>query len=109
MKTVTPEIVTNTKTEKTIIRQGHDETTVGDKVTYIAFKQHFFTSILLTKTRHLKAELYSLNTVNDSKVDTTFTKKFKAKIPLAFNTGELNYQMNWFYGPADYNLLNSVR
>lgn len=88
--------------------QGHDETTVGDKVTYIAFKQHFFTSILLTKTPFEKAELYSHNLVNDSKVDTTFTKKFKAKIPLAFNnTGELNYQMNWFYGPADYNLLNS--
>jgi YidC/Oxa1 family membrane protein insertase len=90
------------------VGQGHDKNTVADKVSYIAFKQHFFTSILLTKTPFEKAELYSNNLVKDSKIDTTFTKQFKAKMPLAFsNTGELNYQMNWYYGPSDYKLLNS--
>lgn len=87
--------------------QGHDKNSVADKVTYIAFKQHFFTSILLTKTPFEKAELYSHNLVNDSKIDTTFTKQFKAKMPLAFNNGEIDYKMNWYYGPSDYKLLNS--
>ncbi len=90
------------------VGQGKDKQTVADKVSYIAFKQHFFTSVLLTKTPFEKAELYSHDLVNDNQVDTTFTKKFKARVPLAFNnSGEVNYQMNWFYGPADYKLLNS--
>ena len=87
--------------------QGKDKQLVADKVTYIAFKQHFFTSILLTKTPFEKAELYSHNLVNDSKIDTTFTKQFKAKMPLAFNNGEIDYKMNWYYGPSDYKLLSA--
>ncbi len=88
--------------------QGQDKNSVADKVTYVAFKQHFFTSILLTQKPFEKAELYSHNLVNDSKIDTTFTKQFKAKMPLAFSgSGELDYKMNWYYGPADYKILNS--
>ena len=87
--------------------QGNDEQDVVDKVTYIAFKQHFFTSILLTKTPFEKAELYTDNFVNDNLVDTTFTKQFKAKMPLAFNNGEIDYKMNWYFGPADYKILNA--
>lgn len=82
-----------------------DQETV-DKVTYVAFKQHFFTSILLTHKAFDKVDLSSKNLVKDDKIDTTFTKQFNAKIPLAFTNGEIDYKMNWFYGPADYKLLN---
>jgi len=82
-----------------------DQETVN-KVTYVAFKQHFFTSILLTHKAFDKADLSSKNLVIDDKVDTTFTKQFNAKIPLAFTNGEIDYKMNWYYGPADYKLLN---
>ncbi|SCY88753.1 membrane protein insertase YidC [Flavobacterium caeni] len=89
------------------VGQGKDKHSTADKVSYVAFKQHFFASILLTKTPFETAEFRSNDLVNDSQVDTTYTKQFKAKVPLAFNnTGEINYQMNWFYGPADYQLLN---
>uniref|UniRef100_UPI0037533BEF membrane protein insertase YidC n=1 Tax=Flavobacterium sp. TaxID=239 RepID=UPI0037533BEF len=33
--------------------------------------------------------------------------QFKANIPLAFNNGEVNYKMNWYYGPSDYKLLKT--
>jgi len=82
-----------------------DQETVN-KVTYVAFKQHFFTSILLTHKAFDKVDLSSKNLVKDDKIDTTFTKQFNAKIPLAFTNGEIDYKMNWFYGPADYKLLN---
>jgi len=85
---------------------GKDETETPDKVTYIAFKQHFFASILLTHKPFDKVTLHSKNLVNDDKIDTTFTKQFNAKIPLAFTNGEIDYKMNWFYGPTDYKLLN---
>lgn len=83
-----------------------DEETVED-LTYVAFKQDFFTSILLTETPIKGAQLKSENLVNDEEVDTVFTKNFTAKLPLAFKGGELNYNMNWYYGPADYKILNS--
>jgi YidC/Oxa1 family membrane protein insertase len=78
----------------------------AENVTYIAFKQHFFTSILLTDTPFKTADLVSENLVKDEKLDTIFTKKFTAKMPLEFKGGELSYNMNMYYGPADYNILN---
>jgi YidC/Oxa1 family membrane protein insertase len=84
---------------------SNDEELVKD-VTYIAFKQHFFTSILLTDTPFKTATLKSENLVVDEEIDTLYTKNFMAKIPLDFKNGELNYAMNWYYGPAKYKTLN---
>ncbi|RZK10848.1 MAG: membrane protein insertase YidC [Flavobacterium sp.] len=78
-------------------------------VTYVAFKQHFFTSILLTDTPFTSAKLTSENLVKDEKIDTVFTKQFKAVLPLAFKGGEVSYNMNWYYGPADYKILNDYK
>ncbi|WP_428225764.1 membrane protein insertase YidC [Flavobacterium sp.] len=78
-----------------------------EDLSYVAFKQHFFTSILLTKTPIKLAKLTSENLVKDAAVDTTFTKKFQAQLPLAFTNGELDYKMNWYYGPSDYKILNA--
>jgi len=78
-----------------------------EEVTYVAFKQHFFTSILLTKTPFKTTKLTSHDLVNDATKDTVSTKSFKAVLPLVFNNGELDYKMNWYYGPADYKILNS--
>ncbi|MFL9832351.1 membrane protein insertase YidC [Flavobacterium sp. ARAG 55.4] len=87
--------------------QGHDKTETAEEVSYVAYKQHFFSSILLSSTPFATAELYSDNLVNDEEIDTTFTKHFKAVMPLAFKNGEIDQKMNWYYGPTDYKLLKS--
>jgi YidC/Oxa1 family membrane protein insertase len=38
-------------------------------------------------------------------MDTVYTKQFKANLPLAFNNGELDYKMNLYFGPTDYQTL----
>jgi YidC/Oxa1 family membrane protein insertase len=86
---------------------GSNESESVEDVSYIAYKQHFFSSILLTDTPFEKAELYSNNLVKDEATDTIFTKQFKAIVPLAFKNGEIDQKMNWYYGPTDYNLLKS--
>ena len=86
--------------------QSNGEETAKD-VSYIVYKQHFFTSILLTKTPFKTTKFESKNLVKDEKIDTVFTKNFKTIAPLAFTNGELDYKMNWFYGPSDYKILNS--
>ena len=87
--------------------QGKDDKEVVDDVTYVAFKQHLFVSILLTDTPFKTADLTSENLVKEEKTDTIFTKNFTAKMPLAYKGGELSYNMNWYYGPSDYKILNS--
>ena len=78
---------------------------VLDNVDWVAYKQHFFTSNLLTDKPFDKATVTSTDLVLNEDFDTVFTKKYELKTPLALAGGELNYNMKWFYGPSDYNLL----
>lgn len=86
--------------------QREDEENIED-VTWIAYKQHFFSSILLTDTAFKTAKVTSENLVEDDVVDTVYTKKFTSKIPLDLKGGELNYNMNWYYGPSEFKTLNA--
>jgi len=89
------------------VGQGKDKEETPEKVNYIAFKQHFFSAILLTNTPFVTSKLHSTNLVNDETKDTVFTKQFKAEVPLAFTNGELDYKMNWYFGPSDYKTLKA--
>ena len=76
-------------------------------VDWVAYKQHFFTSNLLTDTPFNNATITTTDLVKNEEIDTVFTKRFELKTPLALSNGELNYNMKWFYGPSDYNLLKT--
>ncbi|RRO16425.1 membrane protein insertase YidC [Flavobacteriaceae bacterium 14752] len=74
-------------------------------VDWIAYKQHFFTSILLSDQPFEKAKMVSKNLVQDDDVDTLFTKSFESQMPLKFKNGEIAESMNFYYGPSDYKVL----
>lgn len=78
-----------------------------ENLSFVAYKQHYFTSIMLTKTPFKTSKLISEDLVVDASKDTIFTKQFKTIVPLAYTNGELNYKMNWYYGPTDYKILNN--
>ncbi len=86
--------------------QAAEEKTI-EGLSYVAFKQNFFSSILLTNKPFKTSKVSSQNLVKDDKTDTIFTKNFKAILPLAFNNGEIDYKMNWYYGPTDFKILNA--
>lgn len=77
--------------------EGNTEKQVG----WIASMQQFFTSILLSDKNFEKARFF-LKAQNQ---DTSFVKRYRAVAPLALSDGELNYHMNWYYGPVDYEIL----
>ncbi|WP_191859228.1 membrane protein insertase YidC [Hanstruepera ponticola] len=87
---------------------GQQELTddTASDVTYVAYKQHFFTSILLADSPFKTASLESRNLVQDEEIDTVYTKAFATKMPLELQGGEINKSMNWYYGPSDYKILN---
>jgi len=86
---------------------GSKEEEAPEKVSFIAYKQHFFSTILLTDKPFEKSKIESTNLVNDEKIDTVFTKQFKTNVPLAFSNGEIDYKMSWYFGPSDYKILKS--
>ncbi len=87
------------------LRPGNSE--VVNDVNWVSFKQHFFSSILLSDTPFNNATLTSTDLVKNEEIDTIFTKRYELKTPLVLNNGELNYSMKWFYGPTNYNLLKT--
>ena len=86
--------------------QGDLKDDEADDITWVAYKQHFFSSILLTDTPFTNGKFVSKNLVQDEDVDTLYTKEFATTLPLELKGGELNYNMNWYYGPTDYKILN---
>lgn len=89
------------------IGQGDFKEDTAEDVTYVAYKQHFFSSILLSNTAFKTGKFSSANLIKNEETDTLKLKKFTASMPLVANGGNLNYQMNWYYGPTDYKTLNS--
>jgi YidC/Oxa1 family membrane protein insertase len=87
------------------VGQGNDKQEDPTKTSYVAFKQHFFSTVLLTDKPFETAKLHSNNLVNDETIDTVYTKQLKANVPLAFSNGEIDYKMNWYFGPSDYKTL----
>ena len=84
---------------------GGEDDAEEQNVNWVAYKQHFFSTILITEQAFDKANLTSKTLVEDEEIDTTFTKAFSLKAPLALQGGELNYNMNWYIGPNDYQIL----
>lgn len=75
-----------------------------NNVTWMNFRQHFFSSMLLTDTAFEEVAFTSDNLVEDETVDTLYTKQYGAKILLQPKNGRLAYDMNMYYGPSDYKI-----
>ncbi len=87
--------------------QGDFKDDTAEDVSWVAYKQHFFTSILLADQTFKTGFFTSKDLVENEDVDTTFTKAFSSKMPLALEGGEINKSMDLYYGPSDYKILNA--
>jgi len=87
----------------------NDDEDTEINVNWVAYKQHFFSSILKTDTPFSSAKFISKNLVVDEDIDTVFTKQFSVNAPLDMKNGDLNYAMNWYFGPTNYRILNKYK
>ncbi|WP_310992360.1 membrane protein insertase YidC [Aequorivita marina] len=83
---------------------GSDDTELEKDVVWMNFRQHFFSSMLLTDTPFKEVTLSSENLVHDEEIDTVYTKKYGAKILLEPKGGAISHNMNMYYGPSDYQI-----
>ncbi len=79
---------------------GNDEEDEED-VSWLSYRQHFFSSILVTDKPFKKVNFKSETLVKDEEVDTLYTKSYATLIPLELNGGELNEPLHMYYGPTD--------
>lgn len=84
-----------------------DDNELEKGVTWINFRQHFFSSMLLTDTAFKEVALTSVDLVKDEEVDTLFTKKYGARMLLTPKAGGISYTMNMYYGPTDFEIFKS--
>lgn len=83
---------------------GNDEE-VEEDVNWLSYRQHFFSSILLSDKPFKTASIKSETLLIDEDIDTLYTKSYVSSIPLELNGGELNESMNMYYGPTDGTIL----
>jgi len=82
---------------------ANDDETI-ENVNWVGFKQHFFSSVLISDKVIPQAKLTSVDAKGEE-LDPVFTKSFGLETPLTLSGGELNYNFTWFYGPNNYDLL----
>ena len=75
-------------------------------VDWMNFRQHFFSSMLLTDVPFKEVAFSSEDLVQDEEVDTVYTKNYGAKILIEPKGGALAENMNMYYGPTDYQIFN---
>jgi len=76
-------------------------------VNWTDFKQHFFSSFLLTPEKAFEEARFKQKRLYDEEKDTLHTKHFYLDTYLKSGNGRLEYAMKWFHGPNDYDLLKS--
>jgi len=84
-----------------------DDDELEKDVTWMNFRQHFFSSMLLTDTPFKEVAFSSVDLVKDEEIDTVYTKKYGARMLLEPKAGGLSYNMNMYYGPTDYKIFKS--
>ncbi|MEJ1222219.1 membrane protein insertase YidC [Sediminicola sp. 1XM1-17] len=85
-----------------------DEETETD-VKWLSYRQHFFSSILATKTPFESAILKSVNLVEEESKTAGYTKEYSSVVPMELQGGELSYNMDWYYGPTDVKVLSQYK
>ncbi len=84
-----------------------DDEEVEKEVTWLSFRQHFFSSILVPERPFKSATLSSENLMMDEEIDTIYTKTFSAKLPLEMKAGEFNEDLGLYFGPTDQRVLKN--
>lgn len=82
---------------------GDKKEVVPENLSWIAFKQHFFSIVLTNKDGFTNNELTSTFLTQDSLV-----KNYKVTTELAFNKQQdAQYNLSFFFGPNQYNTLKA--
>ena len=87
-----------------LAQMSDDEETEKD-LSWISYRQHFFSNILVPEKPIASVNLISQDLVKDEDIDTTHTKYYASKFDFTFKGGEINEKFGLYYGPTDSKIL----
>ncbi|WGD34053.1 membrane protein insertase YidC [Olleya sp. YS] len=87
------------------LSQMGDDDEIEEDVDWLSYRQHFFSSILVTDKPFKEVAITSKNLVEDEEKDSIFTKQFSTKTALALNGANINNSLKLYYGPTDSEIL----
>ncbi|MDX1278123.1 membrane protein insertase YidC [Oceanihabitans sediminis] len=82
-----------------------DDDEMIEDASWISYRQHFFSSILVADQPIKSVQLTSKNLVEDEEIDTVFTKQYASKFALNIHAGEINQPLKYYFGPTDHKTL----
>lgn len=85
---------------------SEDEET-EENVTWVGFKQHFFSNILIPEEAFKEVNLKSKSLFEDEETDSLYSKDFKMHTAINFKGGEIDENFDYYIGPNDYYTLKS--
>lgn len=85
--------------------QGGNSGIKEEQVSWVAYKQHLFTSVLISDSAFANGDFLSYNIANEESKDVKYTKNLKSTFPLKTKGGELSESLHFYFGPSDYNVL----
>src|SRR5690606_7524174 len=87
-----------------LAQAGSDEELMED-VKWLSYRQHFFSSIMVSKEPIKRVNIASEDLVPNEDIDTVFTKQFITKFQLTFQAGEINQPLKYYFEPTDSKIL----
>ena len=85
-----------------------DDTDRDKNVSWISYRQHFFSMILIPSTQFESIDVESSSIINEDVSDASvYLKRFETSTAIAPQNGALNTTFDWFIGPTDYKILKT--
>ena len=86
---------------------GEDQET-REGIRWISYRQHFFSAILIPDSPIATADLKSKDLSSEEGLEEKFTKRFETTYALPVQSGNVNTQFEFYYGPTDYKTLQDL-
>ncbi|UNY98851.1 membrane protein insertase YidC [Zhouia spongiae] len=87
---------------------GNDDEAI-ETVKWLAYRHHFFMATLISNVPFKTADITSEDLVEEESAEAQYTKAYTASIPLEWQGGEINQNLNWYYGPTDFKILKQYK
>lgn len=84
---------------------GDDEDELEETTQWVAYKQSYFSAILMNKSGFKAGNDSKIEVVNLDENDTTYIKQYKSNLDLGITNISNTVELEWYFGPNDYDEL----
>ncbi|WP_335964509.1 membrane protein insertase YidC [Galbibacter sp. PAP.153] len=88
---------------------GGEDDESEKNISWISYRQHFFSSILVNPNAFSDASFTSEQLFEDESPEEKYVKLYTTSTPLELKGGELNYNLHWYYGPTDARIFKQYK